>query len=315
MFHHRFKLKIWLAGLFSLAVFSVVPITTAQPVELEVKVEDLGIEPGIGDFTIGVFMKNYVDTVTRFEFLIQLNQPSIIGFDSQIDTTGTLISGWELVLSQNFEGWETNILINAQADVGTTPGFTPGIGPQSGETPLFNLVAHTYEYPDTLPDQTVGLWMQAYPAWFAFYNQEKQMIGLYVDTVCDSVYFQCLYWVEDSLCLEWEKVQFPPYDSAAYECDNVPYIDTNIVKVDNGSVTVMLSLCGDVNGNGEIDISDITALISYLYLHGDPPPVMRTANLNGSLDGEIDISDITYIIAALYIDHREPVCPYVPPQE
>ena len=314
MSNHRFKLHIWLVGFLILAVISTAPTTTAQPVELEVKIEDLGVEPGIGDFTIGVFMKNYIDTITHFEFLIQLDQPSIIGFDAQIDTTGTLISGWELVLSQNIEGWESNIAINAQADIETIPGFTPGIGPQSGEIPLLKLVAHTFEYPDSLPDQTVGLWTQAYPAWFAFYNQMEQRIGLYVDTVCDSVYFRCTNWAGD-LCLFWEKVHFPPYDSAAYECDYTPFIDTNIVKVDNGSVTVMLSMCGDVNGNGDIDISDITRLISFLYLHGDPPPVMRVANINGSPDGTIDISDITYIIAALYIDHRELNCPYVPPED
>ena len=85
--------------------------------------------------------------------------------------------------------------------------------------------------------------------------------------------------------------------------------------IDDGSVTVMLSTCGNVNGNGNIDIADITALISYLYLGGDPPPVLRVANVNGTPDGTIDISDITGIIAHLYLDHRELNCPFTPPHD
>ena len=314
MYIHRFKLKIWLAVLLILTVITAAPAIKAQLVELEVDIEDLGVEPGISEFTIDFFMKNYIETVTRFELLILLNQPDIIGFESYLDTNGTLISGWESVQSYNLDGLENNIYINAQADVANPPEYTPGIEPQTGEIPLFRLVAHSYIFPDTVPDQTVGLWLQPNPSWFKFFNV-GELIGIYQDTVCDSVYFRCVYWIDDTICLEWEPTQFPPYDSAAFECDHILVVDTNAVKVYNGSVTVLLSTCGDVNGNGDIDISDITALISFLYLHGDPPPVLRVANLDGSLDGTIDISDITYIIAALYIDHRELVCPYIPPEE
>jgi hypothetical protein len=244
------------------------------------------------------------------------DRPDVTSFNWFIDTVGTLIGGWESVYSQNFDGWSTNSFVQAQADLPDPQEYTPGIAPQAGETPLFYLVVTVYGLDDTLPDQTVKYFTnKIHPFCPIFFNLWGEPVGITPDTVCDSVYFRCLYWIDDTICLEWEQTQFPPYDSAAYECDHILVVDTNVVKVYNGSVTVLLSTCGDVNGNGDIDISDITALISFLYLHGDSPPVLRVANLDGSLDGTIDISDITYIIAALYIDHRELVCPYIPPEE
>ncbi|MBN1211633.1 MAG: hypothetical protein JXA92_03570 [candidate division Zixibacteria bacterium] len=67
--------------------------------------------------------------------------------------------------------------------------------------------------------------------------------------------------------------------------------------------------CGDVN-NDQIgpDISDITYLIKYLYLHGSEPSIMKASDVNAS-GGEPDISDIAALIAHLYIDHRELTCP------
>ncbi|MBR5102231.1 MAG: phosphodiester glycosidase family protein, partial [Muribaculaceae bacterium] len=53
-------------------------------------------------------------------------------------------------------------------------------------------------------------------------------------------------------------------------------------------------LLGDVNGDGEIDVKDVTALITYIL--GDIPEdfVIENANVNG--EGEIDVQDVTAII-------------------
>ena len=54
---------------------------------------------------------------------------------------------------------------------------------------------------------------------------------------------------------------------------------------------------GDVNGDGSVDISDVTALIDYL-LSGDAGSVnLDNANVNG--DGGVDISDVTALIDML----------------
>ncbi|MBR5102221.1 MAG: dockerin type I repeat-containing protein, partial [Muribaculaceae bacterium] len=66
-----------------------------------------------------------------------------------------------------------------------------------------------------------------------------------------------------------------------------------------GVFTVMGSgdvLIGDVNGDGDINVQDVTALISYIL--GSTPPnfVIENANVNDSSDGVIDIQDVTALI-------------------
>jgi hypothetical protein len=63
-------------------------------------------------------------------------------------------------------------------------------------------------------------------------------------------------------------------------------------------------LSGNVDGdsNALIDIGDLTALISYLYIPPNPPPAcMDEGNLDGDVDGLVDIGDLTALISYLYI--------------
>lgn len=70
----------------------------------------------------------------------------------------------------------------------------------------------------------------------------------------------------------------------------------------------LTEICGDVNGNGNIEIIDITYLISHLYKGGPPPyPSARVGDVNGS--GTINILDITYLISFIYKNGPELLCP------
>jgi len=64
---------------------------------------------------------------------------------------------------------------------------------------------------------------------------------------------------------------------------------------------------GDANGDGLVNIFDITYLIAYLYLNGPRPLILESVDVNG--DGEVDIFDVTYLVSYLYLDGPEPVCP------
>ncbi|MBN1212931.1 MAG: S8 family serine peptidase, partial [candidate division Zixibacteria bacterium] len=65
-------------------------------------------------------------------------------------------------------------------------------------------------------------------------------------------------------------------------------------------------VCGDINqSGGEPDISDITFLIAFLYLHGPVPDPLWLASVN--CDMEYDISDVTALISFLYLSH-DPLC-------
>jgi hypothetical protein len=53
---------------------------------------------------------------------------------------------------------------------------------------------------------------------------------------------------------------------------------------------------GDVNGDGNINIDDVTALIDYLLM-SDASIVIENADVNG--DGVINIADVTALIDIL----------------
>lgn len=66
-------------------------------------------------------------------------------------------------------------------------------------------------------------------------------------------------------------------------------------------------ICGDFDGDGNINIFDITGTIAYLYTSGPPPVVMNAADVNN--DGTIDIFDATYLISFLYLGGSALDCP------
>jgi hypothetical protein len=69
-------------------------------------------------------------------------------------------------------------------------------------------------------------------------------------------------------------------------------------------------LCGDLNGDGSINILDITYLIAYLYQGGPPPVIIHVADVNGNY--RVDILDITCLISYLYMSGSDLNCPPVP---
>ena len=65
-------------------------------------------------------------------------------------------------------------------------------------------------------------------------------------------------------------------------------------------------LCGDANGTGDVSLSDIVYLISYLYKLGPEPDPLYCADVNGT--GDVSISDIVYLISYLYKMGPAPIC-------
>ncbi len=65
-------------------------------------------------------------------------------------------------------------------------------------------------------------------------------------------------------------------------------------------------ICGDANGDGNVNILDITFLIAYKYLEGPEPENLQICDVNN--DGGVNILDITYLIAYKYLGGPEPNC-------
>ncbi|MBR5101537.1 MAG: dockerin type I repeat-containing protein, partial [Muribaculaceae bacterium] len=103
-----------------------------------------------------------------------------------------------------------------------------------------------------------------------------------------------------------------PFDEIAMRANPVfanesNYIDNVISILSGGTAGVGLNfdaiffyrdakeqLMGDVNGDGVLDVKDVTGLINYIL--GTPPAdfVLENANIDG--EGEIDVQDVTALI-------------------
>ena len=62
--------------------------------------------------------------------------------------------------------------------------------------------------------------------------------------------------------------------------------------------------CGDLNGDGGINIADLTFLVAYLFSGGPAPDPECIADLNG--DDSVNIADLTYLVAYLFGGGPEP---------
>jgi len=84
------------------------------------------------------------------------------------------------------------------------------------------------------------------------------------------------------------------------------YGDPALVREGTGPTAV----CGDANGDQNVDIGDVVCLVNYLFISGPPPqcdPIIDCGDLN--IDGVVDIGDAVYLINYLFIDGPEPCSP------
>ncbi len=63
--------------------------------------------------------------------------------------------------------------------------------------------------------------------------------------------------------------------------------------------------CGDVNGDGSVNVSDVFFLINSLFAGGPVPPGL--ANVNG--DATVTVGDVFFLINSLFAGGPAPSCP------
>ena len=81
-------------------------------------------------------------------------------------------------------------------------------------------------------------------------------------------------------------------------------------------LTAYSGCCVDTRGNidgdasDNVDITDMTFIVDYLFGGGATPPCQEEANVNSSVDEEIDISDLTFMVDYLFGGGPAPgLCP------
>ncbi|MGH8015377.1 MAG: hypothetical protein ACREBV_04235, partial [Candidatus Zixiibacteriota bacterium] len=113
---------------------------------------------------VPVLIDNPGDTILGFKFWIHLDLPDILQFrvDStiKIDTSGTLISGWEFIDARSISGTGNDIQITAIANLAPPP-FHPGLMPQQGGT-LIKILADLFQVTDPFSDSVVLLEIDPY---------------------------------------------------------------------------------------------------------------------------------------------------------
>jgi hypothetical protein len=67
---------------------------------------------------------------------------------------------------------------------------------------------------------------------------------------------------------------------------------------DTKQMLAQVYVCGDANGDGSVDISDVVYLISYIFSGGSAPAPLLAGDAN--CDQTIDISDVVYLISYIF---------------
>lgn len=151
----------------------------------------------------------------------------------------------------------------------------------------------------------------------ALYNPSLVYNGAFTDAVAYNELFATnnlsgLFGGDWSTMLTFGNTQIGPGDTAQYQ---VAFLYSNTGSSGLGGIADRAAafaaslgyVCGDVNGDGNINILDVTALISYLYKSGPTPDPIQAADANGN--GAVNLLDVTHLINYLYKGGSAPICP------
>lgn len=287
-----------------------VPDGRAQ-LQLELSIADVIGYPDGQDIGVEVFMNNYTDTVAGFKVWFQVDKPNMASFQIDVDTVGTLISGWDVVDAYSESSQKTDLVYLAIAEY-APPYNKRGIPPQAGGLPLLRLRMSVEGNPDPYAEPVVAVMITPFSDLFEFVDPVAGDIGRSYQEVIDTSYYQCLAWVppDQEVCMSWAKVPSPPYDSMGIDTVNVFMIDYDKVALHAGSMAIVPGVCGDIDGSfdREVDISDVQRLVDHLFLSLDELPSPMMGNADGSTNFVIDISDLQVLISHLFIGLEEINC-------
>lgn len=290
-----------LLSITTVILVSLVSVSgSAQNLRIVMSVADASAPSGDTAAMLEVYIDNYRDTIAGFQFVLVSERPDLVLFNfdpGTLDTSGTLIGGWEYVQLIDVAGDQSRVWFRCIANANPWDGHnTPGFPPQQSGVAV-RLPFNTVPYPDTSLD-LISMISVSTPVDFS--DPWGYSIGVLTDTIIDTFYYICMEWEADS-CLEWVEVDpdTTEYDLMYIDTSLDGYLDTNVVIIDGGSVSVLPRVICDWNDSGGVDVADLTCMVDYLfgdYSVSNCPYRFCDTDRSGS----VDIGDLTYLVNFLF---------------
>ncbi|MBD3402763.1 hypothetical protein GF420_07695 [candidate division GN15 bacterium] len=294
-------------AVLTLLAFGAIADAFAQEPIVRLRLDTINVRAGAEQALLPVYIENYDDPIIHSELWYRLSRPDLCSLRTEIETAGTRLDGWtglQLIYSIADDGTDVRLYLGDPINpIGIL--FHPGTWPQ----PAFYLEFDAYELPDTTLVDSLRLELiDSSPSFFKLIGLGGEYLGTYVDTVPDTSYWRCVQYIDD-VCVDWERVSIPPYDSIEIVQSEVLRIDTTQLKVYDGLIRVHDVTCGDFNGDDNVDLSDVIGLVGYLFLGGPEPVFLPMMNVDGSPGGEVDLPDVIHLVSALFMGGASPDCP------
>jgi len=138
---------------------------------------------------------------------------------------------------------------------------------------------------------------------------------------CDSEFVYCPEYTDGDTSIAIIYRDYPAWMSVANDTisGTVPAtvgIETFTVEVSDpystATQTVTVEsfkayICGDANGDGDVNVADAVYNINYIFKGGAAPDPLEAGDASG--DGEVNVGDAVYIINYIFKGGSAPVCP------
>jgi len=302
MWHKGLVSRLWTTAFALLVFLSLLngnPIPAQTP-ELILTVPDTTAPPGQVGALLNIYLSNYSDTIAGFQFVLVSERPDLVSFNFDnggFDTTGTLVSGFEYVQGIDRAGDQSEIWFRCIANL-VPPPITPGFPPQQGGVAV-KIPFNTATIPDSILTSVISVTTPT-----DFSDPWGNSIGVVTETIYDTTFYLCNLWQSDS-CLEWFEVNpdSAGYDSMAIDSSLYGYLDTTIVIINDGSITVegpSPELQCDFDGDDQITVADVTILVQCLFGVPYPPPEVCETECDTNGNDMVDVADLTYLVSYLF---------------